>query len=156
MPVINSDAVRKTSAGKLGRHIAALNEGLYNPDMYTRMIREAEKQTLDGKGAILDATFGHKRHRDRAARLAAKHKLPRLMIRCYASDEITKQRLDRRLSGGKDLSDGRWEIYLAQKAAVQPIEELPTNSCLELDTNPPAEQLVRASERFVRSRLVKI
>jgi uncharacterized protein len=78
------------------------------------------------------------------------------MIHCYASDEITKQRLGRRLSGGKDFSDGRWEIYLAQKAAVQPIEELPANSCLELDTNTPAEQLVRASERFVRSRLAKM
>jgi len=115
MPVINSDAVRKTIAGKLGRHIAAFNEGLYNPDMYTRMMREAEKQILDGKGAILDATFGHKPHRDRAARLAAKHKLPWLMIHCYASDEITKQRLDRRLSGGKDLSDGRWETTWRRK-----------------------------------------
>jgi predicted kinase len=156
MPVINSDAARKTSAGKLGRHIAAFNEGLYNPEMYTRMMREAEKQILDGKGTILDATFGHKRHRDRAARLAAKHKVFWLMIRCYASDENTKQCLDRRLSGGKDLSEGRWEIYLAQKAAVQPIGELPANSCLELDRNTPAEQLVRASERFVRSRLAKM
>lgn len=120
---------------------------------YVKMVRDAEKQILSGKGAILDATFGQKRHREKAARLAAKHKVPLLMIHCRASDETTKQRLDRRMLEGQDLSDGRWEIYLAQKAAVQPIEELPSKLLFELDTSLSAEQLVCASEKFLRSRL---
>jgi predicted kinase len=157
MPVINSDALRKTIGGKLGPHIAPFNQRLYSADMtektYTRMMRGAERQILDGKGAILDATFGDKRQREKAARLAERLNVPVLMIHCYASDEITKQRLDQRLSEGKDLSDGRWEIYLAQKAAGQPNAQLPAKCCLELDTNAAIEQLVRASEGFVRSGL---
>jgi predicted kinase len=157
LPVINSDSVRKAIAGKLGRQVVPFNEGIYSVNMtektYTKIAREAEKQILEGKGAVLDATFGRKKHREMMVRLAEKHKVPLLLIHCWASEETTRQRLDRRGLEGKDLSDGRWEIYSAQKAAYQPIEEIPLELCLELNTVAPLEQLARASERFLRSRL---
>jgi aminoglycoside phosphotransferase family enzyme/predicted kinase len=160
LPVINSDSVRKAIAGKLGRQVVPFNEGIYSVNMtektYAKIVREAEKQTLEGKGAILDATFGQKKHREMIVRLAKKHKVPLLLIHCSASEAITQQRLDRRALEGKDLSDGRWEIYLDQRAAYQPIEEIPSESYLELNTGAPVEQLVRASERFLRSRLEPI
>jgi uncharacterized protein len=159
MPVINSDAVRKAIAGKPGRQVVLFNEGIYSANMtektYAKMAREAEKQILEGKGAVLDATFGRKKHRELIVRLAQKHKVPLLLIHCWASEETTEQRLDRRALEGKDLSDGRWEIYSAQKAAYQPIEEIPLESYLELSTDAPVAQLARASERFLRSRLSK-
>jgi predicted kinase len=120
---------------------------------YAKIAREAEKQILEGKGAILDATFGQKKHREMIVRLAEKHKVPLLLIHCSASEKVTEQRLDRRALDGTDLSDGRWEIYSAQKAAYQPIEEIPAESYLELNTDSPVEQLARVSERFLRSRL---
>lgn len=156
-PVINSDTVRKTIAGKLGRHIVSFNEGIYSANMtektYAKLAREAEKQLLEGRGAILDATFGQKKPREMIIRLAEKHKIPLLFIHCAVSEEITQQRLNRRMLEGKDLSDGRWEIYAAQKAAYQPIEEVSPESCLELNTAAPVEELAQRSERFLRSRL---
>jgi hypothetical protein len=157
MPVINSDTLRKVIAGKLGRQAVPFNEGIYSQNMtektYAKIAREAEKQILEGKSAILDATFGQKKHRKMIVRLAEKHKVPLLLIHCSASEEVTEQRLDRRALEGTDLSDGRWEIYSAQKAAYQPIEEIPAESYLELNTDAPVEQLARVSERFLRSRL---
>ena len=159
IPVINSDTVRKTMAGKLGRQVVSFNEGIYNAAMtektYATIAREAEKQILEGRGAILDATFGQKKHREMMIRLAEKHKIPLLVVHCSVSEEITEQRLNRRTVEGKDLSDGRWEIYPAQKAAYQPIEELPSESCLELNTAAPVEELAHRSEHFLRSRLSK-
>lgn len=157
MPVINSDTVRKAITGKLGRQVVPFNEGIYSANMtektYAKIAREAEKQILEGKGAILDATFGQKKHRQMIVRLAEKHKVPLLLIHCSASEKVTEQRLDRRALEGKDLSDGRWEIYSAQKAAYQAIEEIPAESFLELNTDAPVKQLARVSERFLRSRL---
>jgi aminoglycoside phosphotransferase family enzyme/predicted kinase len=157
MRVINSDTVRKAIAGKHGPQAAPFNEGLYSLNMtektYRKTAREAEKQTLEGEGAILDATFGQRGHREKIIRLAEKHKVPLLLIDCSASEEITKGRLDRRALEGKDLSDGRWEIFLAQKAAYEPVEEIPSESCLKLNTEAPLDELARASEKFLRARL---
>ena len=157
MPVINSDTVRKAIAGKPGRQAVPFNEDIYSPDMtaktYAKIAREAEKQILEGEGAILDATFGQKAHREKIIRLAEKHAVPLVLIHCVASDETTKKRLAQREAEGKDVSDGRWEIYSKQKAAFEPINELPSANCLKLNTELPREQLVRASEKFLRAQV---
>src|SRR4030095_16522562 len=69
MPVINSDTVRKAIAGKLRRQVVPLNAGIYSSRMtektYAKMAKEGEKQILEGEGAILDATFGQRAHREK-------------------------------------------------------------------------------------------
>jgi uncharacterized protein len=157
MPVINSDTLRKAIAGKHGPQAVPFNEEIYSPDMtektYRKIAREAEKRILEGEGAILDATFSQKAHREKIVRLAEKHAIPVVFIHCVASDETTKKRLAQREAEGKDVSDGRWEIYLKQKNSYQPINELPPINCLELNTEQSPEQLTRASEKFLRARL---
>ena len=157
MPVINSDRVRKAIAGKQGAQAVPFNEEIYSPDMteltYKKIAREAEKQILKGEGAILDATFGQKAHREKIIRLAKKHTVPLVLIHCVASDETTKKRLAQREAEGKDVSDGRWEIYSKQKAAFEPINELPLINCLKLNTELPREQLARVSEKFLRAQV---
>jgi uncharacterized protein len=157
MPVINSDAIRKAIAGKPGRQAVPLNRGIYSSKMtektYTKIAQEAEKQIFQRTGAILDATFGRKRHREKMIRLAKRHEIPLVLIHCTAPDKLTKKRLDQRDAEGTDLSDGRWEIFLAQQAAYEPVEEIPSECSLKLNTDASVEQLVRESERFLRSRL---
>jgi uncharacterized protein len=117
------------------------------------MIQEAEKRILEGEGAILDATFAQRAHREKIVRLAEKHRVPLVMIHCVASDETTKRRLAEREAEGKDVSDGRWEIYLTQKTAYQPINEFPLTNCLELNTEAPLDELARTSEKFLRTQV---
>src|SRR5439155_14020197 len=106
MPVINSDSVRKTIAGKSGRVAVLFNEGIYSLTMtektYAMMAKEAEKQILSGTGAILDATFLNKAHREKIARLADKHKIPFFVIHCVASEGTIRKRLAQRAEMGKE------------------------------------------------------
>jgi predicted kinase len=75
------------------------------------------------------------------------------MIRCFATDELTHRRLAARAAQGRDVSDGRWEIYLNQKTAQEPLDETSSVQRLDLDTALPLEELGRAVESFLRSRL---
>jgi uncharacterized protein len=156
MPVINSDVVRKAIAEKSGWQNVAFNTGIYNPRMtektYGKMAQEAGKKIRSGCGVILDATFGRKAYREKIIRLADKHRVLFFVIHCVASEESTKNRLVQRAFEGKDMSDGRWEIYVEQAAAYQPLDEIPSASCLELNTESSLEQLARSSEKFLRSR----
>jgi len=102
-------------------------------------------------GAILDAKFGQKSQREKIIRLAQK-RVPLFLIRCLASEETTKKRLAKRSREGRDISDGRWEIYVEQAPLYQPIDEIPSENCLELNTELPLERLARISESFLRSR----
>jgi uncharacterized protein len=157
MPVINSDMIRKAIAGSPGRQAVPLNQGIYSSKMtektYTKMAQEAEKQILKGEGAILDATFGQKAHREKIVRLAEKHAVPLVLIHCVASDETTQKRLAQREAEGKDISDGRWEIYSKQKAAFEPVNELALANYLELNTELPLDGLARVSEKFLRAQV---
>ena len=157
VPVINSDIVRKKLAGKAGRHVVPLHADIYSLAVtertYAKMAREAEKQVILGEGAILDATFGRKGQREKIVQLAAKHKVPLLLIHCSADEATTERRLRLRTAQGTDVSDGRWEIYVAQKAAYEPLSEFAPEQVIELDTDAATEQLVSDCETFLHSRL---
>jgi aminoglycoside phosphotransferase family enzyme/predicted kinase len=157
MPLINSDIVRKKLDAGSGRHIVGFEQGIYSPEMtkktYARMLVMAEEHILSGAGAILDATYSRRENRQRVLRLAERLKVPLVAIHCFASGETTRERLDRRVQEGKDVSDGRWQIYQEQKAAYQPMEEIPSANRLELDTQNSPEALVSRVKEFLRSRI---
>lgn len=160
LPVIHSDATRKALAGTLTRQDRLpYGEGIYSPSMtertYARMAEEAEGLISTGRGAILDATFQSQAQRARILSLAAKYQIPLALIHCQSSEEVAQERLKRREEEGRDLSDGRWEIYLQQKADFEPIQEATAKIYLPLDTEAPPELLVRRVERFLHSLLKK-
>lgn len=156
---INSDIVRKALAGKPGRQATPYNEGIYGVTMtektYAKMAREAEKLIANGKGAILDATFVRRAHRQKIFRLAQKRQVPLLLIHCAVSEETTQERLVQREAEGRDVSDGRWEIYVQQKDVFEAIDEIPPAARLELNTDAPPEALAAACEKFLRARLTR-
>jgi aminoglycoside phosphotransferase family enzyme/predicted kinase len=157
VPVINSDAVRKKIAGMAGRNNVSFNTGIYNPEMtektYAALAREAEDQITTGNGLVLDATYHRRANREKVLRLTEKYGIPVFVIHCFAPEEVTKKRLAQREGEGKDISDGRWEVYIGQRAAYEPLQELPPDSILELNTEAPVWQLVAACEKFLRARL---
>jgi aminoglycoside phosphotransferase family enzyme/predicted kinase len=158
LPVYNSDVIRKKLSGIGGRRrVVKLNQDIYRPGItektYASLAREAEKQILMGNGAILDATFVRKSHRQRIAQLAAKHKISLLAIHCRISDDIAEKRLRLRAAQGMDVSDARWATYRAQKTAYEAMQEFRPGSVLELDTSAPLEELVCHCEKFLRSRV---
>lgn len=159
LPVISSDATRKALIGTSKRHRVSYGEGIYSPAMtertYARMAEEAEQLIQRGEGAILDATYYRKAHREAILNLAGRRKIPLTFIHCQSAEEVNQRRLMRRTEEGLDLSDGRWEIYLRQKAASEPIEEVPREIYLALDTKAAPAELVRRAERFLRCVLFR-
>ena len=155
--VIRSDAVRKRIAGKGGSHSAALNEGIYTQAMtertYGKMLQQAESCIQTGQGVIVDATFGRRSYREKFRHLAMQHGIPFLVLHCSAADATTAKRLAQRAATGTDISDGRWDIYVAQKAAYEPLEENPRNLLLDLSTDAPVDQLICEATAFLRARL---
>jgi hypothetical protein len=117
------------------------------------MAHEAEKEILAGNGVILDATYGQRANREKLVRLAERHGVAWSLIHCFASDGIIHQRLNQRAAQGTDVSDGRWEIYFEQKRLYEPISEISSEACLELNTEASLDQLVRSCEKFLRSRV---
>jgi predicted kinase len=156
---INSDVVRKAIAAKPGRHYAPYGEGIYSATMtektYGKMAREAERLITNRKSAILDATFVRRARREQFVRLAKKHHIPLFLIHCSAPEELTQARLVEREAEGGSVSDGRWEIYLQQKEAFEPFDEIDSSARLELDTDAPLDALAAASEKFLRARLAR-
>jgi aminoglycoside phosphotransferase family enzyme/predicted kinase len=156
MPVINSDIVRKQLAGATRDVAAPFGTGIYSAAMtektYDSMVETAEEQVRTGGGAILDATFNTKATRRKFFRLAEKLGIPFFVIHCAAGEETTRNRLDRRLAAGTDISDGRWEVYEQQKIAHEPMEEIAPALRLQLNTEDDLERLVRRSLRFLSDR----
>jgi aminoglycoside phosphotransferase family enzyme/predicted kinase len=157
MKVINSDEVRKRISGKQGAEIVPLNEGIYSPAMtentYNAMAAEANEEIAATRGVILDGTFGQRAQREKFIDLARQRMIPLLVIRCLVSDPASAERLQRRAAAGADISDGRWEIYAAQKAAYEPMKEISQASRLDLRTEAPVEDLLAAAEAFLFRQL---
>ena len=158
VPIVSSDVTRKTLAGALGRRAAAAYaEGIYTAAMtertYAAMIDQAERYLASGDGVILDGTFLKEAQRAVAAELAARRRVPLRIIWCRSSEELVRARLDERARQGTDISDGRWEIYVAQKQGLEPIKGFPSTSYLGLDTEAPPAELAASVEQFLRSTL---
>ncbi len=148
---ISSDATRKALVGAAGRtDNLAYEEGIYHPSVtqktYAKMADEAEKLLLRRQGVILDGTFHRRAQREAIARLAAKHRAPLAVIHCQSAEEVVEQRLKRRAADGQDLSDGRWEIYLRQKTALEPFEEVSRSAYLPLHTEADVSELRKQVE----------
>jgi aminoglycoside phosphotransferase family enzyme/predicted kinase len=158
LPVFSSDAIREALAAKGSRMEIPLNAGVNRrhpmaEKTYGKMVREAEKEILAGRGAILDATFARRANREKVIRMAAKHNVPVFLIHCLAADATIKHRLNQQATDDHDSSDGRWQIYVQQKVKCEPPSEIPAENYLELDTVQTVAELGKICERFLRSRL---
>ena len=153
---INTDVVRKEAAGmnKFERHHDSVNTGLYDPkkvdDTYERVMQRASRVLKKGQNVVLDATFQKKKYRDMAHHIAGQQHAALVMIQCVCPDAVVKQRLEDRLKK-KSVSDGRWEIYQAQKQSFEPFTS--AESCLMMDTSDESYEYRMSFFGMLLSRL---
>jgi uncharacterized protein len=145
---ISSDVIRKTLAGipLTERRLNEPDTGIYSADFTRRtfheMFRRAREFLAAGTGVILDATFTRAEGRLKAARLAAETGADFFVIECTLDEASVRERLEQRLKGAS-VSDGRWEIYLPQKKAFEPVTEVPAQNHIVIDTSDALEKNVR-------------
>ncbi|MBN2065891.1 MAG: AAA family ATPase [Candidatus Thermoplasmatota archaeon] len=124
--LLNTDIVRKELAGidKYQKHHDPVNTGLYAPgkvaQTYEKILENTAALLDQGHNVVLDATFQKKEYRTLAQKVAADHNAHFIALHCTAPDHVVKQWLEERLKE-KTVSDGRWEIYVAQKDSYEPL-----------------------------------
>lgn len=152
--VISTDVVRKTLAGiPLAEHrFDEMNTGIYSPAFsrktYNAAFDHAGKLLARGKSVVMDATFLQRSSRKRARDLAQRMSSAFVAIECILPEDVARARLEKRLTEASP-SDGRWEIYVRQKASFRPASELPEDQHVIVDTSGPwIETIDKLAERF--------
>jgi uncharacterized protein len=155
--VIRSDVLRKEilRMAPTDRHYVKFGEGIYGDDISGKTYRaahnRAEALLKSGRSVIIDASYKKRDERIRAADMARRLGAAFLVIECICREEIVRKRLERRVQDPQEASDGRWDIYEAQKNDFDGIDELPQRAHLALDTSLPTEECVRKIIERLRS-----
>jgi uncharacterized protein len=142
-----SDALRKQLAAEdaAGGRTADFGEGIYsagwNERTYAALLARGEAELRAGRSAILDASFARRADRAAARALAERLGARVVLLECTLDEAATRERLRDRTRAGSALSDGREALYAQQRAAFEPVDELPPGTRLEVRTDRPPEAL---------------
>ncbi len=135
-PHLNSDKIRKDIA-----HIAStkhifenFGEGLYSKKMteltYNNLINKGKKLLEKEKYVILDATFSSIDMQEKLNNCSENF----IFFWCYTTDDVIKERLNKRLKEKDNISDATWEIYLKQKKNFKGFV-IPEDKLFKIDTS---------------------
>jgi aminoglycoside phosphotransferase family enzyme/predicted kinase len=146
--VHSSDVIRKELAGvsPTERSEVPFRNGMYSPgvteSVYAVLLSRGETALAAGRSVILDATFLDGAKRRACREMAGMHHAQLAILQATVPEPVARDRLDRRHEAGAGASDGRWEIYLEQRKAFEPVS--PDEGILiPLDTTGPAADNVR-------------
>ncbi len=89
--------------------------------VYNEMFRQAQNLAQQGKGVILDATFVTQKLRRRAAEIAAKTKIPFVILQTSCSEEASITRILRRTKQNYESNALTKEAYIANKNRFEPV-----------------------------------
>ena len=147
---LSSDVIRKQLLGipVTERYFVDWNAEIYSPEVtertYDELVRLAGEALQDGRSVIVDASFSSAQSRARFADLSRERGARLVFVLCELGEGESRRRLDARESEGGVSTDGRWEIYEAQRASFEPPDELAPQSVLRLDTSAPPHALIES------------
>jgi predicted kinase len=90
--------------------------------VYDEMFRQAENLAQKGKGVILDATFVTQKLRRRAAEIAAKNKIPFVILQTSCSEDASITRILRRTKQNYESNALTKQAYLNNKKRFETID----------------------------------
>ncbi|MCB2215923.1 MAG: AAA family ATPase [Desulfobulbaceae bacterium] len=153
----NTDIVRKELFGldPISRQQAEVNHGIYSAEhnraTYREMIRRMTDDLDRQRTTIaLDGSYREEHEREKVV-AACGARCDIVFIYCYCSETETRKRLDRRAVDPTAVSDGRWEIYLHQRAHFRVPTTIEGVRLLLLNTEDETDRLITAVDRFVES-----
>ncbi|MDI6727125.1 MAG: AAA family ATPase, partial [Smithellaceae bacterium] len=155
-PVIQSDALRKEMLllDRSTRREDPYGQGIYTDSMtdltYAEALRQAESILKDGNPVVIDASFKKQSYREAAMDLAIKQGAGFFVLECSCSEEVIRERLERRSRETGEPSDGRWELLASQKRDFEEIRGLSPASHLVVDTRGEMEEYLPRILRFVQ------
>jgi len=144
--IIQTDAVRKEMLRiPASEHrYEGFGQGIYSSDISRQTYEKALETALDklktDRAVIIDASYKSRQERLRAIEAGRRAGADVFVVECICPEDIVEKRLNSRQSEGADVSDGRWEIYLAQRGDFERIEEIPGGAHLAVDTSLEAQE----------------
>lgn len=90
--------------------------------VYDEMFKQADTLAKKGQGLIMDATFVSQNLRRRAAKVAAKHQLPFVILQTSCSEEASISRILRRTKENYESNALTKEAYVANKKKFEPVD----------------------------------
>jgi len=154
--MLRTDIIRKNlldiPSGE--HHFEEFGEGIYSKEMtektYGEALKAAQSVIEQGKSVIVDASFKKRTERNKFSSLAEKTGADFFTIECTCPEGTIKSRLESRLLNKEEASDGRWEIFQAQKKDFDRIDEVSPEVHVIIDTSRTLDRCV--SEAALRIR----
>ncbi len=143
--VIRMDVLRKEllRLSPRARRFEDFGQGIYaegiSEKTYEKAMEQADTILRRGKSAIIDASFKRRRDREKARAIAGQCLADFFVVECVCPEPVVRKRLEDRLADRTEASDGRWEIFAAQKEDFEKISEGEGPSHLIADTSLPPE-----------------
>jgi hypothetical protein len=152
-PYYNTDRVRKELAGLAAneRRPDGMGQGIYTPEFskrtYQAMLDSAAQDFNKGaRGVVLDGSYSKAtdRHKvNKVSELTSALNIQIFFILCSCSEQETQRRLALRAQDPNAVSDGRWEIFVQQRATFEQPDELPPHQLTRVDTEAEPQELLR-------------
>jgi hypothetical protein len=146
--ILQMDVLRKEllNIPVTDHHFAAFGQGIYSDEVtrrtYAEALTRAEEIIRKGKPVIIDASYKRREERLKVKSAAERLQADFYVIECRCPEDVLKLRLERRLSEKGEASDGRWEIYLAQRNDFDLIKEFSPEEHFMVDTTASPEVCV--------------
>ena len=138
--VIRTDVLRKEllKIRPSEHRLEDFGRGIYSDEMsrrtYDRALEIAAEALGQKRSVIIDASYKRRAERLRAFAAAQKLNADFFLLECVCPEGIVKERLVARQKESADPSDGRWEIFLAQRNDFDPVKEIPAEFHIVIDT----------------------
>jgi predicted kinase len=125
---------------------AEYGEGLYRPDMrsrvYDELLRQASERLQERQSVILDGTFLTDDFRTRAYDLGYRHGAVPLHVQCMCPRQIAYDRIQQRIDTGRSKSEARTELFDLQEQEYQP--PLADEPSMTIDTTQAMSKQLQA------------
>lgn len=152
----NSDRLRKELAGLAvnATQQESFNAGIYSAEFsrrtYDALLAHADADLSRQCSVVLDGSYQAKVERTRITDIARRHNTRLIFVLCRCPEPLMKERMAQRALDPTAVSDGRWEIYLHQKARFETPNELLPTEFISIDTNAPVETLLSRLNAMIK------
>jgi len=154
--VLQMDVIRKELAGVPPdeHHFEEFGAGLYSAETtartYAEAVRRAVAMLQAGRSVIIDASWSRRADRLHTIDAARRTGVETVFIEARAAEQVVRRRLEQRLEQEGEPSDGRWEIYAAQRAAFEPPQEDEGARLVAVDCGAPPDRCAALAVCMVR------
>jgi uncharacterized protein len=132
--VLRSDVIRKRAPGPPAADVATRYAPTAKAAVYETLAAEADAALGEGRSVIADATFIRRADRDRLRAIAERRGVACVFVDCRSDPEVVRARLATRTAD--DVSDARWETYVDQTRAAEPLAADESHIVVATDHTP--------------------